>query len=290
MTPNSNVAVLPEKPKDRLRLLLAIPTHEMVPASFMYDFANLVAYTTAQIGKEIEFTVGMVQGTYVHTARQDLTMMAIRNECDFILWIDSDMRFPRDALFRLWAHNKDIVGVNYSKRTLPAMYVGIKRTGEIEGDRGQRLITNDETTGLETCEALGFGFLLMHMDVIYEMGEKKCAPFFIQEYDFENMRNTGEDVWFCKKAAECGFEIWCDHDLSKEIKHIGQIEFRYQHAWDMICEGEVDADGHPVDPAVKALVDLKMKELEENGDNELQRTEDSGSELAEPSGPDGEDS
>jgi hypothetical protein len=32
------------------------------------------------------------------------------------------------------------------------------------------------------------------------------------------------------KAREAGFDVLIDHDLSKEIKHIGCFEFRHEHA------------------------------------------------------------
>ena len=35
----------------------------------------------------------------------------------------------------------------------------------------------------------------------------------------------GEDVYFCTMARVHGFEVWVDHDLSKEVTHIGQFEY-----------------------------------------------------------------
>jgi hypothetical protein len=43
----------------------------------------------------------------------------------------------------------------------------------------------------------------------------------------------GEDVFFCQKAAAAGFKIWIDHDVSKEIGHIGTFEFKHDHTWVM---------------------------------------------------------
>jgi hypothetical protein len=37
----------------------------------------------------------------------------------------------------------------------------------------------------------------------------------------------GEDIYFCIKAKDAGFDTWVDHDLSKGIKHIGQ----YVYGW-----------------------------------------------------------
>ena len=42
---------------------------------------------------------------------------------------------------------------------------------------------------------------------------------------FANDRSTlSEDYYFCQIAGRQGFDIWIDHDLSKEIKHVGTFE------------------------------------------------------------------
>ena len=38
----------------------------------------------------------------------------------------------------------------------------------------------------------------------------------------EGEKILGEDYYFCERAREAGFEIWCDGDLSRELAHIGQ--------------------------------------------------------------------
>ena len=48
---------------------------------------------------------------------------------DEILWVDTDMQFPEDALLRLLAHDKDIVGCNYRTRTPPYACAGIYQNG-----------------------------------------------------------------------------------------------------------------------------------------------------------------
>jgi len=41
----------------------------------------------------------------------------------------------------------------------------------------------------------------------------------------------GEDVFFCNKARDAGFKIWIDHDVSKEIGHVGTFEYKHDHTW-----------------------------------------------------------
>jgi hypothetical protein len=56
-------------------------------------------------------------------------------------------------------------------------------------------------------------------------------PWFHVPWDAEKMRyECGEDVYFCKKATAAGFEILLDHDLSKDVYHIGNMEFGYMES------------------------------------------------------------
>ena len=51
-------------------------------------------------------------------------------------------------------------------------------------------------------------------------------PYFYFE-QLPNHKILGEDIYFCIKASDAGYRTYVDHDLSKEIKHIGS----YQYGW-----------------------------------------------------------
>jgi len=209
---------------------IAIPTHSMCAAGFMYDLAQMCAYTGLAMGKtdKLNMHLAMVQQTYVHTARQELAERAFQRDVSHILWLDSDMRFPKDTLLRLLAHDLPIVGVNYSTRGVPAEFVAIKRTSVDHDDGGARLKTLDSSAGLEEVEALGFGCVLMRTDILANIGEPPW--FFFEWLPNTAHRQVGEDVYFCRKARKAGWKIYVDHDLSKEVRHVGSFEYRLDHA------------------------------------------------------------
>jgi ABC-type polar amino acid transport system ATPase subunit len=62
----------------------------------------------------------MVNGTLIADQREKLAMMALKHKADYMLFLDSDMRFPKNIANRLITHDKDIVACNYSTRRLPA--------------------------------------------------------------------------------------------------------------------------------------------------------------------------
>ena len=220
-----------------MRLMIAVPTHDHVPALFSYDLAQMMCYIGANyVGpdqpiKAVSLTY--VTGTLIHTARNDLARMALDAEADFILWLDSDMRFPKDLPIRLMKHRKDIVGINYSSRGVPPRFVAIKTIKPKE-----RLVTGPESTGLEEVDALGFGAVLIRVSAVRKMVEDHPDKNLFWFGVNEEGGMVGEDVWFCTMAKSSGFEVFVDHDLSKECAHVGTLEYLLDHAQVMADEEE----------------------------------------------------
>lgn len=222
-----------------IRVMVAVPTHDHIPAMFAFDLCQMVSFTAANYvgeGKPID-SIGLffAAGTYVHTSRQDLAEKAVENGADCVLWLDSDMRFPKDLLIRLMRHNEDMVGINYSKRGLPPEFVAIKRISPPEA-----LVTDEDSTGLEDVEACGFGAVLMKTKVLLET-ERPDKPWFWYEWDAEEGQQTGEDVYFCQQAREAGMDVYVDHDLSKECGHIGTFKYTTDHPIAMMEDALVEA-------------------------------------------------
>lgn len=219
-----------------MKIMIAVPTHDNVPALFSYDLAQMMAFTAANFlgeGQPFE-SVGLTfsAGTYVHRARNQLTKLAVENGSDYVLWLDSDMRFPKDTLARLFLHQKDIVGINYSTRGVPPNFVAIKQISP-----PTKCVTGPDSTGLEPVDAIGFGAVLIRTKVLQHLAETNSVPLFWYTLNTEGGL-VGEDVHFCQLAREGGYEVLVDHDLSKQCSHIGQMEFRTDHAMAM---QEVDA-------------------------------------------------
>ena len=241
--------VKPAKARDedtRPIIAIAIPTHEMCPATFAFDLAALTAYSTAVLGDKVRFVIHYVSGTYIHKARQQLIEEAVADGADYMLWLDSDMRFPKDALVALLNREKAMIGINYSTRNIPPRFVAIKQRTEFDDGGvlvpGEVCPTWEDTTGVEGVDAVGFGLVLMRMNIIDEMPTDK--PFFFYEWSPETGKlHVGEDVWFCALVKEAGHEIFVDHDLSHRCAHTGSIEYKLEHAQDFTKYQQEEDDG-----------------------------------------------
>jgi len=227
---------------ENLKIMVAVPTHDQHPAMFGYDLAQMMAFTVANLMGGQKPPIAAVNlayctGTYIHSARQELAEVAMEQGADFVLWLDSDMRFPKDLLARLLKHNEDLVGINYSQRKVPPEFVAIK-----DMLKGQRCVTAPESTGLEQVEGIGFGGVLMRTAILGRLPDpKENGPWFFYRWRDDTKTMVGEDIYFGELLAEAGVKILVDHDLSKECRHIGTFEYGVEHA--MTSYEKVEPDG-----------------------------------------------
>ncbi len=152
------------------------------------------------------------EGCNVHQSRINIVKEAQKGDCTHLLFVDSDMTFDADIAKRLLARDKDIIGVNSSVRGLP-----LTTTVKIHNEKGEKVY--DMSYNLFECQAVGTGLMLINMSVF----EKLPHPWFFFEYDDDGDMKTGSDMWFCNKAKEAGFTIWCDPTVN--VGHIGDYEY-----------------------------------------------------------------
>lgn len=193
-----------------MRLVIGGPTLAAVPAAFAVDLANLYAYT--QQATRMAADLRFVQSTYVHVGREAVLDAALRIDATHVLWLDTDMRVPADTALRLAAHDLAVVGCNCVMKT-PDVRFTAQRGGQV-------IRTGPRSTGLEAVDSVGMAVLLMRADVVVGLPR----PWF--RHGYEAGQDIGEDILFCRSLRAAGQDIWIDHDLSKEIGHIGQHTYR----------------------------------------------------------------
>lgn len=209
------------------KIAISVPTRDILHAEFAFDLAILAAYC---VGKGHDIKLNHCTGTIIPELRTALVIAAIEQGADWIFWLDSDMRFPKDALEKLLAHDKPIVGTNYVTREIPPSPTARNIKDDKEDMYIENVYTKPESTGLEKVDYMGFGCAVIKTDVFKEIG----LPYFNIGFSTLNNKFIGEDVFFCLKAAGKNFPVLIDHDLSKEIKHIGNFEYRHEH---IVTEG-----------------------------------------------------
>jgi hypothetical protein len=177
----------------------------------------MVAYHACNTDDRIDLKI--MQGTLIQNQRAELALDAMREGCSHILFIDSDMTFPQDMIQRLMAHDLDIVATNCARRRMP--------TGPTAKVGNKLIYSTLEDHGLQEVDTIGMGVMLIKADVFKKMSE----PWFETPWRTDKRGYVGEDVFFCLKAKEIGYKIYIDHDVSREIGHVGTFEFRHEHTW-----------------------------------------------------------
>lgn len=201
-------------------IAICVPARDEVSTGFAHDLAIMSARFYGNAPSGTLFNVNFVAGTLIADQRQKLVMMAIKQGADYILFLDSDMRFPSYLLERMLAHDKDIVACNYATRRLPVKTVAFSDFAEL------KCIYSLDKTGLEEVDAVGMGAMLIKTEIF----KKLPLPWFSISYLPSGNMYIGEDIYFCKLAQANGMKVYVDHDLSKDVRHIGVMEFTHDHA------------------------------------------------------------
>jgi hypothetical protein len=204
-----------------MKVAICVPCRDTVMTGFAFDLAKLCAYEgVTRCAKGGSLMIYQVPGTLIFNQRERLAEEALKDGADAILWIDSDMRFPKDALQILLSRKLPIVGVNATTRRFPVLPTALDYDQET---KDLVKVTSKDKTGLEQVLGLGFGMVLVRKEVF----QKVEKPWFWFEQT-DKGGTIGEDIYFCVKAFDKGFKTVLDHDLSKHIRHIGT----YEYGWD----------------------------------------------------------
>lgn len=198
-------AILPRGKARAPTVCLGLPSGDMVHKSHAMSLAML-AGNCAKAG--IQIVLLDTRSSIVTHARCNSVEGALEHKADYLLFLDSDMTFPKDTVARLLGHRKDIVGGTYRKRGPPFETLGLPM-----GDDPIEV-----AHGLVEMRRIPTGCMLIDMRVFAALNK----PYFCLVTDPKAGIEYGEDVVFCDRARHAGFTIWCDVDLSMDLTHVTQ--------------------------------------------------------------------
>lgn len=199
------------------KVMIAVPCGDMVASGFAQDLATLYAYTT-YARPDADLSLFFLRGTYLPRARAKLAQTAVDRCASHILWLDADMRFPKDTLIRLLGQDRPIVAANYSTRMAPIIPTAANADG-----REVFVHTPGELMDVAHC---GMGCMLTTVQVFLDIGK----PWFAVGYSEKADDYAGEDIYFCQKARRHGHRVFVDPVLSEQVRHTGAMDFTMDHA------------------------------------------------------------
>jgi len=204
-----------------------------------YDFkvslklaVSLARFAQAAPQHGIDIQIGISGGcSVVSRARNLLVKDMLESDCDYLIFIDSDINFEPEDILRLmaWASDprKGIVAAVPRTRSEDKVYIA-----NLDYDEQGELTMNG--MGLVRAERVATAFMMVRREVFVTMEaahpdwkyyDKRSDRVLPCLFDFKLTEEgyIGEDFLFCDRARELGFEVWVDPSIT--LGHMGVQEY-----------------------------------------------------------------
>lgn len=194
-------------------ICVSVPSMGDVKIQMLHSLVKAMFYTSNSL--ECGLSLYTPVGVLIDYNRNKSVNEALRLGASHLLFVDSDMAFPQDAVVTLASREKDIIGVPYNYKIPNKAWTTIK----IMGEDGTFVQTDKIPTELFKAGAVGTGFMLIKTEIFKTIPK----PWFFYKYIEEDDYTAGTDIYFCEKAREYGYDIWCDPTIP--MKHIGDYAY-----------------------------------------------------------------
>jgi len=201
------------------KVLIGTPAHDgRVDVWYANSLVNTVKMAH-QLGVEIH-PVYLSYDSLVQRARNDLVRLALEENFDDLIFMDSDQEWDPAWIFKLLDYNVDVVGGTVVKKSEQPMF-------NVKALKSGIRIGKD---GLMEVEAIGTGFLRISRKALqtvwdaspeYTNENKKCRMVF--DVKLVDGELVSEDNIFCGKWRELGGKVWIDPSMT--CNHIGPKKY-----------------------------------------------------------------
>lgn len=231
------------------RLFIAIPAYDFKVT--MHAAKSLAQFCTEAMRHGVDVQIGSICGcSVVARARNLLVRDFLDSDCTEMLFIDADINYEPDAIFRLMAFGgedpkKGVMAVLPRTRSETLKFIGTPAQ-----DEDGNLIMNGR--GLLKAHHAATAFMWIKREVIQKLVDGNPEKDYYDErtgrmlnavfnfplkdgFMFDNhgpdRAFMGEDYAFCDDVRDMGYEIWIDPVTT--LGHLGVQEFigNYSKDW-----------------------------------------------------------
>ena len=220
-------------------LFIALPAYDFKVSLKLA--VSLAAFAQKAGSYGIEIQIGSICGcSVVSRARNLLAKDFLESSCTDLLFIDSDINFHADDVFRLLAWTADpkkgiVAGVPRT-RSVDTVYITT-----LDQDENEQLTMNG--MGLVRATRVATAFMMVRRDVFetlarehteWQYHDPRSGRTLTAMFDFKLTPEgyIGEDFLFCDRAREHGFEVWIDPTI--KLGHMGVQEFEGNFGADVL--------------------------------------------------------
>lgn len=197
-----------------MKTLIAVPCLDTVPVGF--------AQSLIYLEKGNDVAVHFQANSLVYDSRNLISLTAIEQKFDRVMWFDSDMMFTKNTMLMLSEDmdnlDADMVTGVYFKRRPPYSPVIFDQLDEPGTDgkgspvaRVHNYIDYPKNVVFPVA-GCGFGCVMTSVKLLKEVWDKFGPAF--APYPW-----AGEDISFCHRVNKLNRQIWCDSNIS--CGHIG---------------------------------------------------------------------
>lgn len=201
----------------KLKLAILVPSMGEWTEPFGQSFAKLQAFlfqhAVPGFGQFREIALYTRASSAIPISREELFESCRIGGDTHALMLDADQTFPPDTAHRMLAHNKPVIACNVATKTIPSSPTARLKDGTPWG----AACYTDNKHGLEKVWRVGAAVMMIDLSILPIIGEGLFE--FIWNPNARQYR--GEDWSLCKKLEENGIDILIDHDLSRQIGHVG---------------------------------------------------------------------
>lgn len=218
-----------------LKITLGIPNMGTMHTGFVMSLCNMLVsahqYRFGKAKSQRIYTM-QVMGSMLGKLRQEVVTSALENGSDYIFFLDTDHEFPRNILHRFLAWDVPVVAANCVTKTMPCQPTA--RTAPCEGYQwGKPVFSDPEKKGLEEVWRVGTGVMLLKTEVFRGIDPKHL---FDSGWNDTADCYQGEDWTMITRVSEAGHKIYVDHDVSREVTHIGYFKYSHDYVGQVINE------------------------------------------------------
>ena len=201
----------------KTHVMILIPSNGMIVAdtvkslTIMFGNACMKPFPGCSSVEEQKVSIMIAESSLLSANREKMVHKALRSDATHVLFLDSDMTFPMNTIHTLLKHDVDFVAANCTTRAEPILPVAHDLEGRRLPSKGKK--------GLEEVQHIGLAVALIKTSAIKKI---KSPPLFLIDWIPELFSYCGEDVYFCQKLRQVGVPIMIDHDISREIGHVGK--------------------------------------------------------------------
>ena len=202
------------------KVLIGTPAHDgRVDVWFANSLVNTIKLSMIHNVEIIP--IYMSYDSIVQRARNDLVRLALEDDFDDLIFIDSDEEWNPEWIFKLLKYSEDVIGATVVKKSdFTAFNVKVLESG-----------LTAEKNGLMEVECVGTGFLKLSRTALEKVWDispeyfnegRKCRMVFdVQIVDGDLV---SEDNVFCKKWRSLGGKVFIDPAMT--CNHIGVKKYQ----------------------------------------------------------------